>query len=323
MKKIYLLLLFQTLISIAYSQDKKGVYDLKTSDRIVNDICFSSRGGVLAIADNNVVKVYSVNDKEFIQEFKNGHKGQIMALDISRDSTLLASGGKDSTIVIRNFPDGNIVRTLNYQKGIIASVKISPDSRYLASGGTDNKIYLYDIEKNELVGEFENHKEDVTSLTFSPDGNLLAGAGGDGLITVFDIGKMKLTGILKEHTDWIRGISFNTDGSRLLSCGDDSMIITWNTSDPENITAASREKVGGSWLLCLDYGKDQDAYAYGSLKGTIKIRFPFGNYNTNLHVPVNRIKLMPNLTDKVEIAVATRGKGVMLVNVSAMKYKRH
>ena len=116
---------------------------------------------------NNTVKVFSMETKALIAEFKNGHKKQILSIDISQDSLLLASGGKDSTITIWDFTDNKILSTLSYHKGIVTSVKFSPDGRYLVSGATDDKVYLYDIAQKKVVKEYTGHTDDVTSVDFS------------------------------------------------------------------------------------------------------------------------------------------------------------
>lgn len=295
---------------------------MATKSKIIYDICFSPRGGAIGIADNNSITIYDVTTKKLLREFSNVHHGRIMTLDMSRDSTILASGGDDSTIVLRNLQTGEILKTLKYHKGIITSLKISPDGHYLISGGTDNLIFLYDIEADKVAGEFKEHSDDITCVNFSPGGRLAAGAGGDGSVTVYDIKSAKTIGILKEHKGWIRGVTFSRDGSRLLSCGDNSEIMAWNLSDLNNITVFQRKEDEKSWLLCIDYNDRQDAYTFGSLNGILKIRFSFGTYVKKLRVPVNSVKFRPGLTDTFEVAIATRGKGVLLINADEMKYKK-
>lgn len=322
MRKTSLFIIFLLSVALAYPKDKTLVSSLTTRSKIIYDICFSERGGAIGIADNNTITIYDVTTGKLLREFGNGHHGRIMTLDISRDSTILASGGSDSIIVLRNLQSGEIRKTLKYHKGIITSLKISPDGHYLISGGTDGRIFLYDIEADKVVGEFKEHTDDITCVVFSPDSRLAAGAGADGSITVLDIKSAKTIGILKDHKGWIRGITFSRDGSRLLSCGDNSEIITWNLSDFNNISVFRQKENEKSWLLCIDYNDKQDAYTFGSLNGILKIRFSFGTYIRNLHVPVNRAKFRPGFTDTFEVAVATRGKGVMLINTKEMRYKK-
>lgn len=322
MRKTSLFFIFLLSASIVYPNDKPGISSLTTSSKIIYDICFSALGRAVGIADNNAITIYDVTTGKLLREFSNGHHGRIMTLDMSRDSTIIASGGSDSIIVLRDLQTGEIKKTLKYHKGIITALKISPDGHYLISGGTDNKIYLYDIEADKIVREFDEHTDDITCVNFSRDGRLAAGAGGDGSVTVYDIKSAKTAEIRRDNNGWIRGITFSRDGSRLLSCGDNSEIIAWNLSDLNNISVFQRKENEKSWLLCIDYSDKQDAYTYGSLNGAVRIRFPFGTYVKKLHVPVNRVIFRPGLTDTFEVAVATRGKGVLLIDAKEMKYKK-
>ncbi|MBK8883347.1 MAG: hypothetical protein IPN67_13460 [Bacteroidales bacterium] len=123
------------------------------------------------------------------------------------------------------------------------------------------------------------------------------------------------------HSGFVRDLSFSGNGAKLLSCGDDCRLITWDFSDLKNINKISDIKYGSNWLLCGSYRADGDAYAFGSLRGTIEIIWSQGIYKGHLGVPVNRILFFPVEGAYVQIAVATRGKGVMLIDGSGLKLK--
>jgi WD40 repeat protein len=321
MKKTYLLLLFQFFISLIYSQDKEGFSYFRTDCKIVYDICFTERGEALGIADNNEIKVYRTGTKDLLHTFKDGHKRQILSIDISSDSTLLASGGKDSTVVIWDFISGSVIKKISWQQGIVTSVNISPDRKYLVWGGADDNVILYDIVSGKIAGEYRNQKDDITCTAFSPSGKLFVIAGAEGIIKVYDTESHDILASLSGHTSWVRDISFSGDGKKLISCGDDSRIITWDFSDRNNIRKIAEKSNGQGWLLCADYRADGDAYAFGSSNGTIKIVFSNGNYSGHLRVPVNRILFYPGDGKLLQVAVATRGKGVMLIGGSGLKLR--
>jgi WD40 repeat protein len=319
MKKIALQLLLMFIISIVYSQEKNSLSGFETDNRIIYDICFTYHGEALGIADNNEIKVYNTKTKELLNEFKNAHRSQILAIDISKDSTLLVSGGKDSTIVIWDFVNNKIIKSLRFQKGIITSLDISPDGHYLVSGGTDNKIYLYDLETNEIIKEFNEHTDDITAVEFSPDGKLFTGAGADKLISIYSVENSKLLTSLPGHRSWVRALSFSQDGTKLITCGDDSRIITWNTSDPNKISMRNEVKVRNSWLLCIDNDQDNKTYAYGDFNGVVKVVGQFGRYRYRIGVPAGKILFKPYEGTNFKVAIATRGRGVLLIEGRNMK----
>lgn len=321
MKKTCLLLLFNLIISALYSREKQGFSYFKTDNKIIYGICFTPKGGALAIADYKGIKIFNTGTRQLLNTFSTGHSNQIMTVDISNDSSLLVSGGKDSTIVLWDYASGKILKRLSYHNGIVTSLKISPDGRHLVSGGTDDKIVLYDITSEKLIKEYQDHKDDITCVAFSPDGKLFAASGGDGLVTVYSTENEALVGSLRGHSGWVRGISFNEDGTNILSCGDDSRIIRWAISDNAPANKISDDKYGNSWLLCVDNSKYGKPYAFGGLNGIIKVMWSFGTYTGRIGVPVNRILFFPGGGNLIQIAVATRGKGVLLIDGSGLKLK--
>lgn len=308
------MVLFIGLVFVAFSQKDKAFMVFETEDDNISGICFAKNGGALAVADNNTVKVFSMETKALIAEFKNGHKKQILSIDISQDSLLLASGGKDSTITIWDFTDNKILSTLSYHKGIVTSVKFSPDGRYLVSGATDDKVYLYDIAQKKVIKEYTGHNDDVTSVDFSPGGKLFASASADESIRIYTVEDNYYTVSLEGHKSWVRDISFSEDSAKLISCGDDSKIITWNISDLNNIYKESQKKLNSGWILSVEFNEDSQTYVSGSFNGNVKITLHFGGYHLKLGVPVNQALFQPGQGYYLKIALATRGKGVILVD---------
>lgn len=300
------------------AQNNKDFYRFSTEVNIIYDICFTPNGEAIGIADNKSVKVYSIVTNELIREFRNGHSGQILSIDISSDSTKLVSGGKDSTVVIWDFKEGRVLKSIKCN-GIITSVCLSPNSLYLAYGGSDNKVFVYDLANNKIVNTFSEHSDDITSIAFSPDGNYIATSSGDKLINIYRNGALMTK--LSEHKDWVRDISFNSEGTKLISCGDDGKIITWNISDISNPRITNDSKHRFNWILGVDFNQDDKTYAFVDFKGNAEIIGQFGGYKTNIKAPINKILFKPNEGIYLKIAVATRGKGVLLIDSKNMKSK--
>lgn len=322
MNKIILFLVISLFLSsFGYSQTAKDYSVYATESTDILDICFSKCGELIGVADNNVIKVFNTSTQELIAKFQNGHTGQIKTIDISQDSLLLISGGKDSSIVIWDFINQMKLKTLTFQGSIVTSIKISPDNKFFVSGGI-NKICIYDIKNDKLIREINNNAI-TTCVAFSPDSKIVATSNSDNSINIFDVGTGNLLTKLKGHKSWVRSLAFSNDGTKLISCGDDSKIIKWDTSDRNDIKLLSKSRYGYNWLLSVDFYQNNRSYVYGNFNGSAVIISPFGRYKSNVRSPINKVLFKPNEEDYLKIAVATKGKGVLFINAKNMSLKRN
>lgn len=314
-----LLLLVVILCPPAAGQAQEAFLSLETEEDIIYELCYSSGGGVLAVADGTNIRLYSPPGYELLKEFNNGHNGTILTLDISRDSTLIVSGGTDSTIVIRDLINGEIIKKLACHNGAVTSVRISSDSKYILSGGADGKVNLYDLRKDSLITSVHADKDDVTTVAFLPNGLQYASAGGDGNIHIYSINNMNPDTVLTGHSDWIRHIEFNDSGDRMISCGDDKKLILWDLSRASGIRPLKITSLTKGWLLTSDFHPDNLTYALGSLNGRIWVEGKYGTFSTRLKRPVQCVRINPGSKLFIVIAAATRGSGVKIIDARKMK----
>jgi WD40 repeat protein len=81
--------------------------------------------------------VYATNEYNRL----SGHKAAVMAVDVSPDSSIIASASVDSTVKLWQ-RDGTGLATLKGHKGIVRAVKFSSDGEIIASGSDDGTIKL-------------------------------------------------------------------------------------------------------------------------------------------------------------------------------------
>lgn len=303
----------------ADAQNKKYFSKIHTDAKNVYDICFTKNGHAIGVADNKSIKVYSIQTNGLIRDFNGGHSGQILSIDIARDSSVMVSGGVDSTVVIWDFKEGHILKSLKCN-GFVTSVSLSPDARYLAYGGSDNNVTVYDIENDNTTVTYSHHSNVITAVIFSNDGRYIASAGGDKLIHIYE--NEALIASLTGHNNWVRDIAFNLDNTRLISCGDDGRVILWSISNINNPRIINDLKHGISWLLTVDFNQDGYTYALGNFRGIVEIRGTHVLYKRNMRTPINKVLFKPNIDYFLQVAIATRGKGVMLIDAKQMK-SRH
>src|SRR5258706_12200016 len=90
MKKLSLLLI--GIMLMASSSIRKDPYLIfPTGHEVIYDICFSQNGSTLIVADGREIKWFSSKDGHLLSTLSGGHRNAILALDLSADSSLLAS----------------------------------------------------------------------------------------------------------------------------------------------------------------------------------------------------------------------------------------
>ncbi len=321
---IFTLVLFG--ISIFSLPGESGQKTIKLNERIgefsgiVYDMCFSDSGRTLIFPESNLISFYDVKTKALIKKLINGHSKPILAVTLSTDEKLIVTGGMDSLVIIRNVQSSKILKKLNYHRGVITSLNMSNNRNLLATGSSDKTVGIYDLSKDEIVFKLDDFKSAITKVKFSPDGKILAVASLDRQIRLYAAETGKLISILEGHKNSVRDLCFNNEGTQLFSCGDDSRLIVW---DLKNLNQITKERVNffvSDWLLSVDVMKN--AYAVASLDSKINVITSFSNYSGKIGAPVNKILFIPNNGDLLKFVVATRGKGVYLMDTKGFELKQ-
>ena len=143
------------------------------------------------------------------------------------------------------------------------------------------------------------------------------------MINIYDVETRKSLSHLKGNNSWVRDISFNKNDTNLISCGDDSKLIFWNISDIHNIQKYSTVRIGFDWILCIDFHSDNQTYVTGGIDGKARIMTQSSSYTANIGAPVTKVRFKPDEGNHLKIALASSGKGVIMLDASKMKFHAH
>ena len=104
-----------------------------------------------------------------------GHESGTVAWSFSPDGTMLATGGVDGSVILR---DANSLEPLSRldraHDGSASAVAFSPDGRTLATGGSEGLVRLWDLESRRELAALKGHSGGVAYARFSADGQTLA-----------------------------------------------------------------------------------------------------------------------------------------------------
>lgn len=140
-----------------------------------------------------LLKQWDWKEDMCIRTWKAIHTSPVASMAFDSTSTLLATGGCDSTIKIWDVFKQYCTHNLKGSFGVVHLVEFHPDiSRLqLFSSSMDNKIRLWSLNTSKCIVVLDAHYSAVTSLAFTLDGNTLVSSGRDKICTVWDLATYK------------------------------------------------------------------------------------------------------------------------------------
>ena len=161
-----------------------------------------------------------------------GHDWAVLGVAFSPDSTTIASGSSDHTVILWDPRTGNIRHRLSHTfyhhaGDSVWDVAFNSDGTRLASITSGGVVRLWNAETGALQNIF-HHDQSGASLAFSPDGATVATGGGENTVRFWDVATGEVRYTLEGHTDTIYSLAFSPDGRILASGAWDGTVRLWN-----------------------------------------------------------------------------------------------
>lgn len=136
-----------------------------------------------------LLKQWNWRENRCVRTWKAVHIAPVATMVFDSTSTLLATGGCDSTIKIWDMIKQYCTHNLKGSSGVVHLVEFHPDiSRLqLFSSSMDYKIRIWDLNSSKCVAVLDGHFSAVTSLAFTADGNTLISSGRDKICMVWNL----------------------------------------------------------------------------------------------------------------------------------------
>ena len=158
---------------------------------------------VVTASHDGLVKVFDLNTMKTVRSFE-GHEGYISALDISPDSSFIASGSRDGKVIVWNFAtDKETTGNSVYQRvevgGLVNDIVFCP-TRYWMAIAYGDLVRVYDLPSSAVIvdldyttasevseGTRQAKKARALSLAWSVQGNILFAGYSDGEIRAYEV----------------------------------------------------------------------------------------------------------------------------------------
>jgi Tol biopolymer transport system component len=254
-----LLTVFRRPASTAPVGPVRQVARARLGEGSINEIAFSPRGNLLAVAGSIGVHLFKADSLEQAAYYRSD--AWVSSVAFSPDGRTLASGSDDQTVLLRDMESGDRLHTLKGHTDLVRSVSFSPDGRTLASGSGDEMVLLWDAESGDLLHILGGHTGCVNSVTFSPDGRTLASGSDDGTVLLWDFESGYPLQTLKGHTGYVVSVAFSADGRILASASGDGTVLLWDVDGGEPLRTLEGHT---GYVLSLSFSPDGRTLASGS-----------------------------------------------------------
>lgn len=148
-------------------------------------VAFSANGKYINVAllNHTIVVLFEDSLKFYLSLY--GHRLPVMALDVSDDSQMIASGSADKNVRLWSTQFGNCLKSLKAHEESVMQVKFLPGTHYLATAGRDHKLKLWDCDSYELITALPGHACEILAMALSQDAAFIVTAGSDKQIRIW------------------------------------------------------------------------------------------------------------------------------------------
>lgn len=144
---------------------------------------------VVTAHQSGLLKLWNKNDTSLIKMWKGAHHGPITKLVFNPNSTIIASGGTDSSIRVWNHAQKVCLASLKGCQGVISVIVFhpDPDEKTIIAAGDDSKIIGWDFTTRQVTMALEGHFSKVTSIAYAQDRQFLVSASRDKVIILWNL----------------------------------------------------------------------------------------------------------------------------------------
>jgi hypothetical protein len=262
----------------------------------VNDVRFSPRGDILAVAGGQPsakgdLKLYQTADWKLLATLR-GHDDVVFSIAFSPDGKRLASASFDQSVRLWNvqadrregeapaepghkrlggslaLPTHSPLKVYHHHSDFVYAVAFSPDGKQLVSASKDRTVALFDVETGKTVFTYSGMEQDVMAVAFHPDGKSIISSGFESNIFRWspETGE-KIGKVVTGHGIATHELAYSRDGKRFVSAGADRTVRSYDGATGAMLKVFSV----GSVCYSVAISADNKRVASGSFDGLVRL----------------------------------------------------
>ncbi|MEW4570132.1 c-type cytochrome domain-containing protein [Tautonia sp. JC769] len=157
----------------------------------VGALAFAGDGRVVSGADDQGMKIWTVEGRWSLHTTLEPHVFRVLAIDFSPDGKLIATGGGEPAgsgeVKLWDAETGELLLDLpELHSDTVFGVRFRPDGTSLATGAADKFVRVVAIPSGERLKAFEGHTHHVMSVDWNAEGTQLVSGGADNVLKFWD-----------------------------------------------------------------------------------------------------------------------------------------
>ena len=136
--------------------------------------------------DNGKIKVWQLENQQFLLKHSLSQMDSILCLAFSQDSKLLGTGGVDNRAVVWNVNNGTFKYQIQHD-GDVTCLAFSNDPKWLITGSDDNTMRVFFRESGRFASSNLVYNATMRFITPHPRAPLLVAGGDDNTCVLWDM----------------------------------------------------------------------------------------------------------------------------------------
>ena len=161
------------------------------NNSLVTRLALKGKDVIIAGYMDGVIRVWDMKAEEPIKVIFKGHDVAVTCFALSPDGNVLASGSKDTDIVIWDILGEQAICRLSGHTNVVSSLIFIPEAnnstRFLLSCSRDMLVKVWDLRSHACIETLVQHREELTAMALFDAGRVLLTFGAGKKIGIYGV----------------------------------------------------------------------------------------------------------------------------------------